>query len=220
MQSIKPPPQTPFTNPDPLQYWYREENVARIRFNGESCMALLDNGAQINTITPNYVKSHSMKMGPMSDLVGAWVVCMGLGNACTESLGYVTVQVQVEGVKGYDEDQVALVVPDSSNFATRILVILGTPTIGHVVNVIKEKEMDALAMPWANVRVAHLLLVCGVIATEVHDGATDNSVSEGYNELVYTKEVETVDAFSSQVIPVKMERAYRGDHINVMTQAL
>ena len=51
-QGIKPPPQTPFLNLDPFQCWHRAENIARVRINGESCMALLDNGTQINTITP------------------------------------------------------------------------------------------------------------------------------------------------------------------------
>ena len=31
------------------------KNIARVKINGESCMALLDNGAQIKTITPKYV---------------------------------------------------------------------------------------------------------------------------------------------------------------------
>ena len=64
------------------------------------------------------------------------------------------IQVQVDGVQGYDEDQIALVIPDLSNFATRVPVILGTPTIGRVVNVMREVEMDALAVPWVNARVA------------------------------------------------------------------
>ena len=33
-------------------------------------MALLDNSMQINTITQNFVKSHSLEVGPLSDLVG------------------------------------------------------------------------------------------------------------------------------------------------------
>ena len=32
--------------------------------------------------------------------------------------------------------------------------------------------------------------------------------------------METVDAFSSHIIPVKAEKAYTGENINVMTQAL
>ena len=33
-------------------------------------MALLDNSAQINTITPSFIKTHSLEVGPLSDLVG------------------------------------------------------------------------------------------------------------------------------------------------------
>ena len=62
-------------------------------------------------------------------------------------------------VQGYDKDQIALVILDLSNFAAWVPVILGTPTISNVVNVIKEKEIDALAMPWVNALVAYLLAV-------------------------------------------------------------
>ena len=80
---------------------------------------------------------------------------MGLGNAYTQPLGYIIVWLQVDGVQGYDEDQIALVVPDLSNFAEQIPIILGTPTIGPIINVMKEREIDALVMPWVNARVAH-----------------------------------------------------------------
>ena len=59
-------------------------------------MVLLDNGAQINTIMPNYVKDHLLEMGPITDLISARVACVGLGNAYTCPLGYVIVQVQVD----------------------------------------------------------------------------------------------------------------------------
>ena len=62
--------QTSFFNPNPFHQWYGIKNVAKVRVIGESCMALLDNGAQINTITPNFVESHSLEVGPLSDLVG------------------------------------------------------------------------------------------------------------------------------------------------------
>ena len=96
-------------------------------------------------------------------LLTSWVPKLpawGWATPTFRPLGYVVIWVQVEGVWGYDEDQIALVIPDFSNFATRVHVILGMPTIGHVVNVMREVEMDALAMPWANARVAHLLAVC------------------------------------------------------------
>ena len=122
-------------------------------------MGLLDNGAQINTIMPKYVSDHSLQMGLITDLLDARVTCVGLGNAYTRPLGYIIIQVQVDGVQGYDEEQIALVILDLSNFAAQIPVILGTPTISWVVNVMNKAEIDALAMPWVNARMAHLLSV-------------------------------------------------------------
>ena len=132
-------------------------------------MALLNNGAQINTIMLRYVSDHSLQVGPITNLVGSKITCMGLGNAYTRLLGYVVIQVQVDGVQGYDEDQIALVILDLSDFVAQIPVILGTPTIGWVVNVRKEADMDALVMPWVNARVAHLL-VHRMATMEVGDG--------------------------------------------------
>ena len=143
------------------------ENIAKVKINGESCMALLDNGVQVNTITLRYVKEHSLPVGPITNLMGSKVACIGLGNAYTRPLGYIVIWVQVDGVQGYEEDQIALIIPDFSNFAIRVPVILGTPTIGRVVNMMREVEMDALAMPWANARAAHLLAIRRMTPVEV-----------------------------------------------------
>ena len=212
--------QTPFLNPDPFQRWYGIENIARVRINWEGCMALLDNSAQVNTITLRYVKEHSLQLGPITDLMGFKVTCMGLGNAYTRLLGYMVIRVQVDGVWGYDEDQIALIIPDHSNFATRVPIILGTPTIGRVVNVMREAEMDALAMPWVNASATHLLAVRRMIPVEV-----GNDQEEEYNTgkdsiLMYTQKVETLEPFSSHVIPIKTTKVYLGECINVMVQAL
>ena len=44
-------------------------------------MSLLDNGAQVNTIMLKYVSDHSLQVGPITDLIGSKVACVGLGNA-------------------------------------------------------------------------------------------------------------------------------------------
>ena len=59
-------------------------------------MALLDNGAQINTIMLGFVENHSLDMGPLSDLMGVQVTCIGLGNALSCPMGYVVIWVQVD----------------------------------------------------------------------------------------------------------------------------
>ena len=105
-------------------------------------MALLDNGAQVNTITPRYVSDHSLQVGPITDLMGSKVACVGLGNAYTRLLG-------------------------------------------QVVNVMREVEMDALAMPWANARAAHLLLVHRMMPMEVGDGQEETLDRSDDDQLMY-----------------------------------
>ena len=66
-------------------------------------MALLDNGAQINTIMPKYVSDHSLQMGLITNLLGAKVTCIGLGNTYMRPSGYIIIWVQVDRVQIYDE---------------------------------------------------------------------------------------------------------------------
>ena len=84
----------------------------------------------------------------------------------------------------------------------------------------KEAELDALPMPWANARVAHLLSVHRMTTMEVGDGLKEELDPDGYDQLMYTKNAETIEPFSPYIIPVKAGRAYMGECINVMVQAL
>ena len=84
----------------------------------------------------------------------------------------------------------------------------------------KEMEVDALVMPWTNARIVHLLLVCRMMPMEVGDDQKEEVDMNGYDQLMYTQNVETIEPFSSCIIPVKAGRAYMGEHINIMVQAL
>ena len=123
-------------------------------------------------------------------------------------LGYFVIQVQVDRVQGYDENQIALIIPDLSNFVAQIPVIFGPPTISQVVNVMKEAEIDALAMLWANARVAHLWLVHRMMTREIGDGIMEEPNPDVYDQVMFTQNVETIEPFSFCVVPVKAGRAY------------
>ena len=80
--------------------------------------------------------------------------------------------------------------------------------------------MDALAMPWANARAAHLLAIKRMEPVKV-----GNDHEEGYNTnqdgfVMHTQKVETLEPFSSHVIPVKMMEAHLVERLNIMVQAL
>ena len=50
-----------------------------------------------------------------------------------------------------------LMVPDESEFGQRVLLVIGTCTIGRIINIIRESEIDHLSMPWVTARIAQLL---------------------------------------------------------------
>ena len=167
-----------------------------------------------------FMKKCSLLVGLITDPMGAKVACVGLGNAYTRPLGYVIIWVQVYGVWGYDEDQIALIIPDFSNFAVRVPIILGTPTIGQVVNVMKEVEMDALAMPWVNARVAHLLAIRRMAPVKVESDHNGGYITRQDGFMMHTQKVETLEPFSSHVIPMKTMETHVGECLNMMVQAL
>ena len=64
-------------------------------------------------------------------------------------------RIQIEGMKSYDEEQVALVVADDTKFGHRAPIILGTLTIHRVVRSMKESEMENTLPEWERIRVAY-----------------------------------------------------------------
>ena len=57
-------------------------------------------------------------------------------------------------------------------------------------------------------------------AIKVGDEFMVEPSSDDYDEVVFTWNVDTIEAFSSCVVQVRVERAHTGGHISVMTQAL
>ena len=63
--------------------------------------------------------------------------------------------VRIPCIKGYNEDQIAIVLDDPS--MKECPVILGTPTLYSTVQVIKESEITQLAVPWAMSHFSYLI---------------------------------------------------------------
>ena len=84
----------------------------------------------------------------------------------------------------------------------------------------REVEMDTLATPCVNARAAHLLAIRRMTPVEVGNDQEEGYDTDKDSPLMYTQKTETLEPFSSHVIPVKTTKAYLGEHLNVMVQAL
>ena len=91
-------------------------------------------------------------MGPLSDLREGLQGVKVPRNTFAGALGYVIVCIRFGEIKGYDEDQVCLVMEDNSEFASQVPVILGTPTTECILNVMTKSEITKLSVAWATVR--------------------------------------------------------------------
>ena len=139
-----------FWNEDPRNRFFDHSNLGMAMIDGMKTTCLIDNGARVNLVTPEFMKNRGLEVGSIQDLNNhdGYIPLSGLGGKITESLGYVILRIQIPYMPSYDEDQGALVVSEDSNFLKRCQVILGTPTINWVVRVMKESEMENAPEAW------------------------------------------------------------------------
>ena len=131
-------------NPDAFYQFIGSKNLGKALINDELTTCLLDNRAQLNFITPAYAQERGMDIMSLDYLAqeigGSIPLIRGLGGISVEPVGFVMMNVKVPCVQGYDEDQIAIVMEDLG--MTEWLIILGTPTLYRVMEVIKESEIS------------------------------------------------------------------------------
>ena len=114
----------------PTSLWIGPETLVELTMEGRNVNALADSGSQVNTIPPALVQQYGFPVLPLEDLVDYPLNLVGLGWKCTSLLKFVMLHVQVWRITGYDEDAVFLV------FGWRVPLVVGTCTIGRIINVI------------------------------------------------------------------------------------
>ena len=190
----------------------------------ELVSCLLDNGAQLNFITPAYAQERGMDIMSLDYLAeeigGSISLIRGLGGISVELVGLVMMNVKAPGVEGYDEDQIAIVMDDPG--MTEWPVILGTPTLYQVMEVIKESEISKLAVPWASSRVSWLMrdVLAKLGQVVMNDTANKPITPLHVDEEVRVASKCTVPPFGHKAIHGKVNLILHGYKMNVMTHGL
>ena len=162
-----------------------------------------------------------MSLDYLSQEIGGSIpLIRGLGSISVEPIGFVMMNVKVPCVQGYDEDQIAIVMDDPG--MTEWLVILGTPTLYHVMEVIKESEISKLAVPWASSRVSWLMrdVLAKLSQVVMNDIANKPIVPLHVDEVVRVTSKCTVPPFGHKSIHGKVNLILHGYKMNVMTHGL
>ena len=154
------------------------------------------------------------------EIGGAISLISGLGGISVEPVGFVMMNIKVPGVTGYDEDQITIVMDDQG--MTEWPVILGTPTLYRVMEVIKESEISKLAVPWASSRVSWLMrdVLAKLGQVVVNDIANKPIAPLHVDEVVRVASKCTVPPFGHKAIHGKVNLVLHGYKMNVMTHGL
>ena len=156
---IRHPRPTPsvYWNEDARMCWLYLANIGTAIIDRRLTTVLIDSGARMNVVTPEFVKARGLVAGSIQDLNNhaGCILINGAEGKHTEPLGYVMIRVQIPYAPSYDEDQVALIVEDQSLFSACCPVILGTPTIFRAVQVMKESEMDRVKPAWQHTKAGY-----------------------------------------------------------------
>ena len=202
-------------------------NLGTAYIDGNKTRVLLDDGLQINSVMPAYAKAHDLVVSPLeelaSDLTGHPI--QGIRGVCTGAIRYMVFWVQIEGIPSYNEEQVTLVVDDKSAFARKVPIILGTPMLHHVINCMKESEMEKAPPEWENVHLGyevHNQLYSHQANVEPDEPFPTNTGQDptDLDKVVKLAKPVVVPAFSSAIVKgLTAETIITGHCLHIMMQA-
>ena len=115
--------------------------------------------------------------------------------------------------------------PMSLEFGWRVPLVIGTCTIGQIINIIQESEIDSLLMPWAMARMVQLLscwkstavLTLGSVETQTEGASGGHQVD--VDELVMVRESVRLGPFQTEIIEGWV-KPLLGDTAHVMVMPL
>ena len=135
-------------------------------------------------------------------------------------LGFVIMNVRIPCIRGYNKDQIAIVLDDPS--MRECPVILGTPTLYRAVQVIKESEITQLAVLWATS--CFSCLIRGLQARVGQEVRTDvgnkNIAPTSVDKVVRVSSKFQIPPFGLKAIHGRTGLLLMGYKLNVMTHGL
>ena len=214
----------PYLNLDPYCWFIGPKNWGEALIDGELATCLLDNGSQLNFVTPAYARKRGMDIMSLDSLTqevgGKIPPILGIGSIMANPEGFIMMNVKIPCVRGYSEDQIVIVMDDLR--MKDCPVILGMPTIFQVMEVIKESEISKLAVPWASSRVSWLMrgIHTQMSQVTVNDVANKSVAPLSVDEVVRVSHKCKIPPFGHKVIHGSVGLVLQGYRMNVMTHGL
>ena len=105
--------------------------------------ALIDSGAQVSSISSQFYGDLALQIQPLG-----WLLELeGAEGSAIPYLGFVEVNLQVPGIKNYNEDVLLLVIP-TTTYSEMVPVMDGSKIIDRAMSMMTKGELMKVTMTW------------------------------------------------------------------------
>ena len=108
---------------------------------GQETTALIDLGAQVLSISAQFCKSLTLQIQPLGQLLKL----EGTGGAAIPYIRFVEVNLQIPGIRNYNEDILLLVIP-TMTYSETVLVMVGSKIINKALSLMTTGELAKATM--------------------------------------------------------------------------
>ena len=133
----------PFLNPDPIAHLVGCSNEASMIIDRQEVTALIDSGVQVLSISAQFCKELTLQIQPLGQLLEL----EGTGSAAIPYLRFVEVNLQIPGIRNYNEDVLLLVIP-TTTYSKTVPVMVGTKIIGKALSLMTVGEFTKATTTW------------------------------------------------------------------------
>ena len=118
-------------------------NEVPVVVDGHEVAALVDSGAQVSNISAQLCKALGLKIQP----IGQLLELEGTGGAAIPYLRFVEVNLQILGIRGYNEDVLLLAIPTTA-YAEGVPVMVGSKIIDRALSCMTTGELACATATW------------------------------------------------------------------------
>ena len=123
-------------NPDPIAHLVGHSNEAPVIVDRQEMMSLIDLDSQVSSIGSQFCGDLVLQIQPL----GLLLELEGTGGSTIPYLGFVEVNLQMLGIKNYNEDVLLLVIPTKTHIEM-VPVVVGSKIIDRAMSMMTKGEL-------------------------------------------------------------------------------
>ena len=133
----------PFLHPNPIAHLVGHSNKDPVIVDGQERTTLIDLGAQVSSVSSQFWRDLALQI----QLLGWLLELEGTGASVIPYLGFVEVNLQIPGIKNYNEEILLLVIP-TMTYSEMVPVVVGSKIIDRAMSLMTKGELMKATMTW------------------------------------------------------------------------